>query len=171
MKRSLSIVSILALLLLAFQNCKGQQVASESKDDVVLGSAEGYSEVSLLYTHTTLMDYQRMGHPLLTLNRTNGELKIENTSVQTCTLEAARLEKVNQIFSGSQICEPAPLPPDTAHCLAIGMPDIELRNGGETILLAGEICNTGTFLCDGKDKLLREFLRELAANPPVDCAN
>jgi hypothetical protein len=75
------------------------------------------------------------------------------------------LAALKSLLSNARVCQPAALTGDQVSCMGMSVPDIDLGSGANSISLARLFCNTGTFLCDGDDEVLRGLLANLKAHP------
>lgn len=154
-----------ASLLVWFQNCGEQMnqdpdggVQTQDKVVVAVGKAN-YVEVNF---------QQRPGfnsEQKLTVNLENQTLTLndENGNQTSCDLPEDVNNELTALLTNVQICEPAPLGPDEVTCMAIGAPDIELKDTQDkTEWLQPSICNTGRFLCNGGDVELRRILTDIS---------
>ena len=154
----------LTLALALFQSC-GQTESSSpdgngNQKPIQLGPTAHYHKVSY---------YPPYGNEQG--SRLDVDLKAGTVSIDgnNCVLDAERGYRLKDILSIAQVCTPAPLPPGTPVCMAMGIADTQLANDQESIELRPVICNDGVFLCDGRDQELREVLMDLRNRPPADC--
>lgn len=168
---------ILVLLALLYQNCSQKTSSSTGENSgstqhIVIGSTSPFDTVTFSSRVNFSSDPYKvqMGEVTLTVDLLSGSQEsTDHQGSRHCTVDESRLKRLRQIMNESYICEPGPLPPDSAQCLAIGAPDIELSNDSDSIILSPLICHFGTYLCDGKDELFRSLLVDLRDNPPSDC--
>jgi hypothetical protein len=163
MKRIVSFLGIL-LSFVMFQNCGRAMGGSAgpptpSPDQRIIVEPSNYNKV----VYTAPQSGSQFG-----VDVDAGSLEFNG---QNCNLNAARVAALKDILSGAQVCEPGDLPPGTAVCLALGVPDIELFDGSYTVQLRPVICHSGIFLCDGRDQKLRDLLLQVAADPASACSN
>ncbi|MGE4132719.1 MAG: hypothetical protein AB7F86_13835 [Bdellovibrionales bacterium] len=177
-RQLLALLAVLGLAL-TFQNCaerlqteNAQNDATPDSPDVVLGSASGFDKI--------VADPYLEGSNLanlpasvrLEINLSSGQMmqlsRPSNNSV-TCAVDSNRLTALRDLIASAQICEPGPLPPNTAVCMAYSMADIELSGGGTSLQLRPVMCHSGRFLCSGLDSVLRELLHSLRDSPPPGC--
>jgi hypothetical protein len=179
MKPSLRILlSALAALGVAvsFQNC-GAPSASQASG----GSESGSSEFALPVANykQVIFDPQLEmqaankavgANGRVELNIESGDLKLTLNGVEKiCTLDSERQAQLAELLTNAQVCEPAQPAPGTVVCLAIGAADIELVNSEKRVQLRPVICQSGRYLCDGKDAELRAILLSLKSQPPANC--
>lgn len=157
-----------AVLLLGFQNCgsspsgfansgsgpAGNIIASTSNVDKLVYTP---ADSSMLASKTTSP---------ISIDLESGQ---ESIGTQSCTLDMNRLSAFRNLLVDATVCEPAPLPPGSAECMAIGIPDIKLEGQSGSIQLRPVICNNGVYLCGDRDQQLRTLLQDLIQNPPPGC--
>lgn len=152
-------------LLLAFQNCAKNQSATstaENASEQVIGSASSYTKI--VYDPRLESRYEALPATRVELDLKAGRVTVNDVA---CELDEARLGSLRALLAQSNVCRPAPPPPNFASCMAIGLADIELSGErGTAVQLRPLVCNNGTFLCDGNDKILREILKDLEQNSP-----
>lgn len=167
-------------LVMCFQNCGkpgmssatvGDQVASGQKTERVIDTASQFNKV--VYDPGLEYAYGPSGSRV-EIDVDQGSVAIGSSGApptEHCTLDADRLDSLEEILSISKICEPGPMPPGTVSCMAAGVADIELSSDSSTnsVKLRPLVCNSGVFLCDGNDQVLRALLADLKANPPAGC--
>jgi hypothetical protein len=169
----LGLIILLPAMLVAFQNCgkvaapSGEPMGGpgDSKSQTVIGSTASYKKI----VYSPLLEFNgSAGGVSLDIDTGIISLSIAGTT-KSCTLDTVRLSGARQILQTSEVCRPGPLPPGMVSCLAIGAADIELSNATALVQLRPVICNSGTFLCDGNDALLRSLISDLETNPPAGC--
>ena len=151
------------LLVGAYQNCSRVDTPSPNRtegSETIIGLTSAYSRV----------EYD----PMLEMGGSNQKLEVDvggglKIGGKSCALDSIRRQRLVDIFSHSRICQPAPLPPGTAVCLALGLADTRLSNASQSIVLRPVVCHNGTYLCDGFDGQLRNLILELIQNPPSGC--
>lgn len=151
------ILIALSLTLVLFQNCSQYEtLKGSSKGEVVIGSASQFYKI----THAPLSFPNDLYRAEIDLR--SGSASITNElGTQSCQLEQQHHVKLIELLSSAEICEPAPPPPGTPVCLAIGVEDIELSDEVNDVRLRPNICYSGIFLCSGKDEQLRQILIEI----------
>lgn len=177
--RVLIVLFLLGLVTIPFQNCSktGQSSSSspwtnvpEKRSDTVVGLAQNFNKIS----YRPMRETFNLGFgldPDLELNLDSGQLNISNGAAKiSCVLETRRLQSLRDLIAQSKICQPAPLPSGGVSCLAASLPDIELSNGTTTVELSPLICNSGTYLCDGNDDILRNEIQSLLSEMSQACA-
>lgn len=177
---TLLLVSIATTIL--FQNCGKPQ--SGSSTGLVRGLQKVIGQTSA-YTKIIFQKQQekfdRTG-PLgtqLSLDLLKGSLSIgtlkngvlDQASLKSCLIDDTRLGRLNSLLSTSRVCIPGPLPANSNFCMATSIPDIHMSNdsGTQSVDLASDMCQSGVFLCDNDDEILRTSLADLIAKPPQGC--
>lgn len=176
MKRTLQIaagIGILGVLLVVFQNCGENPEMSDAqpggvqvKTDKVIADATTFDHVT--YTPNTFTGSD-LKMQIMRLDLPAGQISYESAHPVSCALDATRLQSLRTLLTNARICEPGPLPPESATCMAIGVEDIELSTGTHSTNLRPVICHNGVFLCDDKDAEFRKLLEDLRLYPPPGC--
>jgi len=170
MRFNLALIGLITIA--AFQNCAKTQAANpspapEAKSEIELESAASFNQI-VYDSQLEFSSVSSNGHVEVDLTAGTASITLDQ-STYACNLDQSRLQSLRKLMSTSQICEPGPLPPGTAICLAIAEADLKLANSTASILLRPAACNNGTFLCDGNDSKLRGILADLKTNLPTDC--
>lgn len=157
-------------LLAFFQNCAkldGQPLEDPDEGSAakIVGDTRIYN--SILYDYSYRYGPAMLGPSIsqiqISLNSGEGALLSGGTVVKSCSLSSTLLSSMRNLLASAKVCEPGPLPPGSAVCMAMPMPDIQLSNGQDMLQLSGLICNSGVFLCDGLDVEFRQLLKQAVA--------
>lgn len=158
-----------AVLLFGFQNC-----GSSPSGFANSGSSTGGGNIIASTSNVDKLVYTPADSSMLA-SKTTAPISIdlesgqETIGSQSCTLDVDRLSTFRDLLVDATVCEPAPLPPGSAECMAIGIPDIKLESQSGSIQLRPVICNNGVYLCGNRDQQLRTLLQDLIQNPPPGC--
>jgi hypothetical protein len=155
----------------AFTNCgkpashSSSTAGDPASADQVIGNTASYTKV----VYNAGRDLPSPSLPALGVSVDSGTMQLSSSAA--CTVETGRLQELRELLATSSICQPAPLPPGSAECMAIGVADVELSDPSSALYLRPVICNAGTYLCAGNDQVLRDLLQDLVVNPPNDCTH
>lgn len=176
-------------LAVSFQNCGQSGMATDAstgntgntgnigvgnaatKYERVVAHAATYSKIVYdkgLESRSAQVD---SGDSRVEIDLNSGQLRLSGggAAIHGCAIEATRLATLKEFWKTAKICEPAPLPPETISCMAISLADLELSDGGASVLMRPLLCNFGRFFCDGEDAVFRAMLKDLRDNPPSGC--
>lgn len=164
------------VMMIGYQNCAKAPTSQENnpfvEQEKVIGTTSQFHKV-VFDPALELGSLQKSADSKrVEIDVSGGALKIisgPSSQVSQCSVDVDRLQQLKSLLSISQVCEPGPLPEGTAVCMAYAMADVELANEDESVKLRSNMCHSGTFLCDGNDKKLRELLSDLRDNPPASC--
>jgi hypothetical protein len=172
MLRRTSLILVFSSTLLFFQNCGKVAAPSDGsasdnqKSETVIDSASRFKKIS--YDPAGAYGAAKLH---LDLSLDSGALTADVDGISySCALDSARLAEAREIIAASNICQPGPLPPGTAVCMAASIPDVLLSNDADSVQLQPVVCHFGTFLCDGNDARLRALLTDLRENLPANCS-
>lgn len=166
-------ISIFTVLVLIFQNC--DEIVIDEKDNsvhIVNSNTHGFNIIELKYSALVDASYKneiQLEDVALSIDL-DKQLITHNDLKTSCELDQQRLDALLQIYKDKRICEPAPPPPGTMVCLAIGINDISLFTSqtNEYNDLYPLVCGNGRYLCEKHDEF-KALLLDLYNNPPEGC--
>lgn len=174
MTKSAVFILVLAgcLSFFTFQNCAVQPEALNQGqgNPLMIDDIDNYQTLS--HSDGSYHGPQlSLGSGELQLDLPSGRLTIKAKGITDCQLDRSRLAELSEIIGDGRVCEPAPLPPGTPICMAMRVIQTRLSGSSGELPLYGEVCNNGSFLCNGRLEDLETYLRSLLRNPPSYCNN
>ena len=174
MKTKIMLLALATSTMLLFQSCRNLteidlEFAKHGKigDENISHSADTYDFVEFVFDSVHSRGAFD-GHNVLSIDIQKNQLTVAHggqTSGQ-CPVDLERLEQLRSILTNAQVCKPPPVPEGQVTCLAFAAPDVSITNARERVELAPVICNSGAFLCEGRDEALPSVLIHLAKNIP-----